>query len=220
MAPKSFLLSPELDGYLVAHQRPLDDIQSRLIAETEKLGGVSGMQISPGQGALMGLLTSLLGARHALEVGTFTGYSALCVARALPPDGTLLCCDVSEEWTAVGRRYWQEAAVADRIELVLGPATETLASRPEEPPWDLVFIDADKPSYPAYWELVVPRTRPGGAILVDNTLWSGHVADPANTDETTQGMRAFNDMVAADDRVESVVLPIADGLTLARRVPS
>ncbi len=218
MAPKSFLLSPDMDAYLVAHGRPLDDIESRLVAETEELGDRAGMQISPSQAALMGLLTALLGARDAVEIGTFTGLSALCVARALGSGGSLLCCDVSEEWTAVGRRYWQEAGVADRIQLVIGPAADTLAALPTEPRWDLAFIDADKPGYPVYWDHVVRRMRPGGAILVDNTLWSGAVAEATKTEESTVAMRRFNDMVAADDRVESVILPVADGLTLARRL--
>lgn len=217
MSPKSFLLTEPVHDYLLAHSTRLDDLQRRLIAETAGLGGVAGMQIAPEQGLLMSILTRLMGARRALEVGTFTGYSALCIARALPPGGTLLCCDVSEEWTAIGRRYWREAGVDDRIELRLGPATETLESLPADPPFDLVFIDADKGGYAAYWEQAMRLLRPGGAVLVDNVLWSGRAVEGAAEGDTAF-IRAFNDAVAADPRVEVVMLPLADGLTLARRL--
>jgi caffeoyl-CoA O-methyltransferase len=203
--------------YLVAHGTPPDAIQRRLIEETAALGGVARMQIAPEQGALMTLLAQLVGARLAVEVGTFTGYSALCLARGLAPGGRLVCCDVSEEWTAVGQRYWKEAAVDDRIELRLGPAAETLRSLPAEPPIDLAFIDADKGSYPTYWQEIVQRLRPGGLVMVDNVLWSGRVIDPDATDDDTEAIRRFNDLVAADDRVEAVMVPVSDGLTLARR---
>lgn len=158
----------------------------------------------------------LVGARRAVEVGTFTGFSALAIARALPSDGHLLCCDVSEEWTAIGRRAWARAGVDDRIELRIAPALDTLAGLPDEPIIDLVFIDADKPGYVDYWEALLPRMRPGGLVLVDNTLWSGRVVDGADHDDTTSVIRAFNDHVTADPRVELVVLPICDGLTLCR----
>ena len=157
--------------------------------------------------------------RRAVEIGTFTGYSALCIARALPADGTLLCCDVSEEWTSVGRRYWERAGVAGAITLALGPALETLRALPADATFDLAFIDADKPSYLAYYEELVPRVAPGGLILVDNTLWSGRVVDPDAHDPDTDAIRAFNAHVAADPRTDTVLLPVGDGLTLCRVNP-
>ena len=215
--PKSFFLTPELHDYLVAHIPPLDDVQRDLIAETETLGGISVMQIAPEQGAFMTLLTRLIGARRAVEVGTFTGYSALSIARGLPDDGTLLCCDVSEEWTAIARKYWERAGIDDKIELRIAPALDTLRSLPTGEQFDLAFIDADKENYPNYYEEVLARLRPNGVILVDNTLWMGAVLAPDATDESTKAIRAFNDMVSADDRVESVILTVGDGLTLIRK---
>ena len=216
MSPKSFLLSDRVHDYLVGHSLPLDDVQTALIAETEALGGVARMQVAPEQGAFMTVLTRLLGVRHAVEVGTFTGYSALCIARGLAGGGRLVCCDVSEEWTAIARRHWEAAGVAGRIDLRIGPAAQTLAAMAAEPPVDLVFIDADKGGYPAYWEHALRLLRPGGAVLVDNVLWGGRAVE-GEADEDTAAIRAFNDAVAADDRVEAVMLPVADGLTLARR---
>ncbi len=214
MSPKSFLLSDALHGYLLAASTPIDEVLRSLVDETVRLGGVSGMQVAPEQGLLLTLLTRAMGARRAVEVGTFTGYSALCIARGLAEGGRLTCCDVSEEWTDIGRRHWEAAGVADRIDLVLGPAAETLA-RLEDEPVDLCFVDADKEGYATYWDLLVPRVRPGGVLLVDNVLWSGRVLDPGQDDPDTLAIRAFNEKVAADDRVEVVLLPIADGLTLA-----
>ena len=216
-APKSFHLPPAVHEYLLRHGSPPDALAQELIEETRRLGGISLMQIAPEQGAFLTLLTRAIGARRAVEVGTFTGYSALCIARGLPADGRLLCCDVSEEWTAIARRYWDRAGLADRIELRLGPAAETLAALPAEPVFDLAFIDADKGGYPAYYEAILPRLRPGGLILVDNVLWFGRVADPAADDEATAQIRAFNAKVAADPRVEAVLLPIGDGLTIVRK---
>jgi caffeoyl-CoA O-methyltransferase len=217
VAPKSFLLSPELAAYIVDHGTPPDAHQRALIEETRGLGPVAGMQIAPEQGAFLTLLTRLIGARYAVEVGTFTGYSSLCIARGLPAEGRLLCCDVSEEWTAIARRAWASAGVADRIELRLAPAAETLRSLPREETIDLAFIDADKPGYPVYYEEILARLRPNGLVLVDNVLWDGRVVQPDADDDNTRAIRAFNDMVAADDRVEVVMLPIADGLTLCRK---
>ena len=214
--PKSFLLTAELGEYLVAHGTPPDAVQSALIDETAKLGAVAGMQIAPEQGAFLTILTRALGVRTAIEIGTFTGYSALCIARGLPSDGHLLCCDVSEEWTAVGRKHWDQAGVGERIELRIGPAVDTLAALPSEPQFDLAFVDADKPNYANYFEGLLPRMRPNGVILVDNVLWSGNVVKADADDENTLAIRAFNDKVAADDRVDTVMLPIADGLTLCR----
>jgi caffeoyl-CoA O-methyltransferase len=216
-APKSFFLTKPVHDYLVAHAPPLDEVQQDLIAETEALGGISMMQIAPEQGAFMTLLTRLIGARNAIEVGTFTGYSAISIARGLPDDGTLLCCDVNEEWTAIARKYWKRAGVDDKIELRIAPAIETLRSLPAGERFDLAFIDADKPSYPNYYEEVLARLRRNGVILVDNTLWGGAVADAKATDDNTKAIRAFNDAVAADDRVESTILTVGDGLTLIRK---
>jgi len=207
-------MTPRLHDYLVAHGTPPDDVQQALIAETAALGRAAQMQIAPEQGAFMTMLTSVLGARDAIEIGTFTGYSALCIARGLVPGGRLLCCDVNESWTAIGQRHWARAGVADRIELRIGPALETLAALPAAAAFDLAFIDADKPNYQHYFEALLPRIRPGGLILVDNVLWSGLVVDESASDADTVAIRAFNDAVASDPRVEVVMLAIADGLTL------
>jgi caffeoyl-CoA O-methyltransferase len=215
--PKSFFLTQAVHDYLVAHIPPLDDVQRDLIAETEALGGISMMQIAPEQGAFMTMLTRLVGARRAVEVGTFTGYSSLCIARGLPDDGALLCCDVNEEWTAIARKYWERAGVDGKIELRIAPALETLRSLPAGELFDLAFIDADKENYPNYYEEVLSRLRRNGVILVDNTLWMGAVIDPKATDDQTNTIRKFNDAVAADDRVESVILTVGDGLTLIRK---
>jgi caffeoyl-CoA O-methyltransferase len=215
--PKSFNLSPEIHQYLVAHGTPPDDVQQALIERTSELGGISMMQIAPEQGAFMTILTRLLGVRKAVEVGTFTGYSSLCIARGLADGGTLVCCDVSDEWTSIGQEYWERAGVADRIDLRIAPALETIATLPDDEHIDLVFIDADKENYANYYEALLPRLRTNGVILVDNTLWSGAVIDASRDDSSTVAIRAFNDMVAADDRVDSVQLAISDGLTLLRK---
>jgi len=218
VSPKSFLLSEDIHDYLIEHSTPLDDIRTRLIAETAELGGISVMQIADEQSILITILTRLLGVRTAVEVGTFTGMSSLAIALGMPPDGHLLCCDVSEEWTAVARRYWAEAGVDGRIELRIGPAIETLRALPSEATFDLAFIDADKPGYVGYWDELVPRIRPGGVLLVDNVLQNGSITDPAATHESVLAMRTFNDHAAADSRVELVMLPISDGLTVARKL--
>jgi predicted O-methyltransferase YrrM len=211
-------LSQELHDYLTAHSTPPDDVLRDLAAETaSKFGTAAGMQIGPEQGTFMTLLTRLAGARRAVEIGTFTGYSAICIARGLAAGGSLLCCDVSTEWTSLARRYWQRAGLADRIELRLGPAAQTLRGLPEGTSFDLAFLDADKTGYVGYWELLVPMISPGGVILADNTLSHGRVTDAGDRGDDVQGIRDFNDMAAADDRVELVLLPIGDGLTLARK---
>jgi caffeoyl-CoA O-methyltransferase len=217
MDPKAFFLSPEIHAYLVAHGTPPDPVLEDLARETLKIGPLARMQVAPEQGALLTLLTKLTGARRAIEVGTFTGYSSLCIARGLPSDGRLLCCDVSEEWTKLARSAWEKAGVASRIELRIAPAAETLRALPEREEWDLAFIDADKGGYAVYYAEILKRLRPGGLILADNVLWSGRVVDPAADDEQTRAIRAFNDLVARDDRVERVMLPVADGLTLIRK---
>lgn len=215
--PKSFFLGAEIHEYLVGHGTPPDAVQQALIARTAELGGVSRMQIAPEQGAFITMLTRLLDVRNAVEVGTFTGYSALCIARGLADGGRLLCCDVSEEWTAIARDAWSEAGVADRIELRIAPAIDTLRALPAERTIDLAFVDADKPMYGAYADEILDRMRTGGVLMVDNVLWGGAVVDAAAADENTVAIRAFNDWLAADDRVETVMLPLGDGLTLARR---
>jgi caffeoyl-CoA O-methyltransferase len=215
--PKSFQLSAEIHAYLVAHGTPPDDVQEALIAETRGLGMIAGMQVAPEQGALLTLLTALTSARLAVEVGTFTGYSSLCIARGLAPGGRLVCCDVSEEWTAIARRYWERAGVADRIDLRIAPASETLRALPADPPIDFAFIDADKTGYLDYYEQILERMRPNGLVVVDNVLWAGNVIDDAVDDDNTRAIRHFNDTVAADDRVDRVMIPVSDGLTLLRK---
>jgi caffeoyl-CoA O-methyltransferase len=216
--PKSFFLSPAIHDYLVAHGTPPDPVQQALIKETnERVADFAMMQIAPEQGAFMTLFTMAIGARNAIEVGTFTGYSALCIARGLPADGHLLCCDVSEEWTSIGRTAWAQAGVADRIELRIAPAIDTLRALPMDATVDLAFIDADKPSYASYFEELVPRLRPGGVILVDNVLWSGSVVDDTAQDDNVKAIRAFNDMVAADERVDAAMVPLGDGITFLRK---
>ncbi|MCE7083372.1 O-methyltransferase [Streptomyces sp. ST2-7A] len=214
------IVNPALDSYLIAHATPAaDDVLRDLAEETRRAyPDLTSMQITQDEGALLALLVGLTGARRIIEVGTFTGYSALCMARALPADGTLLACDISEEWTSVARRYWERAGVADRIELRLAPALETIRSLPLEETFDLAFIDADKVGYPDYWEALVPRIRRGGLLVLDNVLRSGKVVDPDDTDEATEAIRRVNDTITADGRVESVLLPVRDGVTLARKI--
>lgn len=218
MTPKSFFLDEALHAYVVQHGEALTPVQRKLIAETAGLGDIAQMQIAPEQGHLLALLVRLTGARQAIEIGTFTGYSALSIARALPDDGHLLCCDVSETWTAIARKAWDEAGVADRIELRIAPALDTLRALPTEATVDFAFIDADKAGYASYFEELVPRLRPNGLIAVDNTLWGGGVLDGSgHDDENTVALRSFNELVAADERVESLILTIGDGLTLIRK---
>lgn len=211
-------LSPAVIDYAIAHGTDTDDEIARdLRAETQELGPVAGMQIGVDQGQLLTLLARLVGATRAVEVGTFTGYSALCIARGLAPGGTLTCCDVNEDWTAIARRAWERAGLADRIDLRLAPALETVRALPRGPHLDLVFIDADKRRYVDYWAELVPRVRPGGLLLADNVLWSGRVADGSDDEPDTVALRRFNDVVATDSRVDALILPVFDGLTMARR---
>ena len=216
--PKSFQLSSEIHDYLIAHGSPPDDIERRLIEETAALGAIARMQIAPEQGALLRILTRVIGATRAVEVGTFTGYSALCIARGLRPEGRLLCCDVSDEWTKIGRRHWEAAGVADRIELRLGPALDTLKSLPPGEVFDLAFIDADKTGYPGYYEEILLRTRPGGLILIDNVLQGGRVIDESQTDESVVAIRDLNDAIVKDERVRVVLLPIGDGVSVVQKI--
>ncbi len=215
---RNFTVTDEVRDYAADHGSwPADEVVDRLRSTTQALGGVSGMQIGDDQGQLLTMMARLTGARRAVEVGTFTGYSSLCIARGLVEGGSLLCCDISHEWTSIGLAAWEEAGLRDRIELHLGPAIETLRALPPDADIDLVFIDADKTGYAGYWDELVPRVRPGGVLLVDNVLWSGRVVDLSDTDADTVALRAFNDLVAGDNRVESLVLTAFDGLTIARK---
>ncbi|MET8146963.1 O-methyltransferase [Actinoplanes sp. NPDC049668] len=216
MTYKGLSLTEDLHRYLLSHGTPPDEITADLIAETRAvLPGDAVMQVAPEQAAFLRLLTGLIGVRNAVEVGTFTGLSSLSIARGLADGGRLTCFDISEEFTGIARKYWRRAGVDDRIELRIGPAAERLRELPAEPHLDLVFVDADKGGYPAYWNELVPRVRPGGVLLIDNVLWSGEVVDPR--DENGRAIAAFNELARDDDRVELVILPIADGLTMARR---
>jgi caffeoyl-CoA O-methyltransferase len=217
---KSFFLSDELQSYLVASSTPIDDVLRDLREETAALGGYAQMQIASEQGAFLTSLAATMGAQRIVEIGTFTGYSSICLARGLAPGGRLECFDVSEEWTEVARRYWQRAGLADQIMLTIGPAAETLAGLASEPPVDLAFIDADKTGYPAYVEALLPKLRTGGVLLLDNTLRGGSVLPSARNgqDESTRAIVDLNAALAADDRVATVLLPIADGLTMVRKL--
>jgi caffeoyl-CoA O-methyltransferase len=211
-------LDRKLYEYVLAHRTPDDEILTDLRAETAALGDVAGMLTAPEQVALLRLLVSLSRTRDALEIGTFTGMSALGIARGLGPTGRLVCLDASEEWTAIARRYWRRAGVDHRIDLRIGPALSTLRAMPAAPAFDFCFLDADKPAYPDYWEEIVPRLRPGGLVVVDNVLRDGEVVRPSIRTRGARAIRAFNDRVVADARVESVMIAVADGLTLARRL--
>jgi len=218
MARRSLELDDRLYDYLVQFGTRESELLKDLRAETAKLPG-AGMQIGPEQGAFMGLLVELIGAKRALEIGTFTGYSSLCIAGALPADGKLICCDVSEEYTKVARDYWRRAGLESKIELRLGPAVATLDALIQAgvEPFDFVFIDADKSNYSNYYDRAIELARPGGLIAIDNVLWGGDVADPANTGDDTQAIRAVNQKVRNDERVTLALAPIGDGLTLARK---
>ncbi|AOR36811.1 SAM-dependent methyltransferase [Streptomyces fodineus] len=209
---------PLVGGYLLSHHTPTDDILGELAVTTrEAAADAAHMQVSSDEGTLLTMLTRLTGARFAVEVGVFTGYSTLCIARGLADGGRLLACDVSEEWTAIGRPYWERAGVADRIDLRIAPALETLDALDTEPVIDIAFIDADKANYPAYYEEIVRRLRPGGLVVLDNVFLGGRVLDPAYQEEQHLAMRRLNDLITADERVDSVMLPVRDGLTIARR---
>lgn len=217
MRRKTIGLSDELYDYVLSASLREPEVLRRLREETASHPR-GGMQIAPDQGQLMQLLVTLMGARRAIEVGVFTGYSSLAVALALPPDGWLVACDVSEEFTAIARRYWAEAGVAERIDLRIAPALETLdalLTGGQEGGFDFAFVDADKENYAGYYERCLRLLRPGGLIAVDNVLWSGRVADSSAGDAETLALRAFNEKVRDDARVSIAMLPVADGLTLA-----
>lgn len=218
MSNRTIRLDDRTYEYLLAHSLREDARLAALRAETASHPQVN-MQIAPEQGQFMQMLVRLTGARRAIEVGVFTGYSSLAVALAMPPDGRLLALDVSEDFTSVARRHWRAAGVADRIELVIAPASATLAARLERGEagsYDFAFIDADKTGYLGYYEQLVKLLRPGGLIVADNTLWSGEVANPENREADTVALRAFNDALHSDPRIDLALLPVGDGLTLAR----
>jgi caffeoyl-CoA O-methyltransferase len=219
MTPRSFLLTPELHEYVRAASEAPDDVAADLLAETaamaERGEAPATFQIAPEQGAFMQLLARALGARHAIEIGTFTGFSALCIARGLPDDGSLICLDRSAEWTAVARRYWARAGVDDRIDLRLGDALPTLRSLPSAETFDLAFVDADKTGYAAYVDELHARMRTNGLVLLDNTLRAGRVLHPESDDD--RAIAALNAALATDSRWETVLLPVADGLTALRK---
>jgi len=210
-------MSEPLYDYLVQHGHNADPVLAELARETEQLGPIAMMQIAPEQGTLMQILVRVIGATSAVEIGTFTGYSALSVARGLGPDGRLLCCDINEEWTAIARKYWAKAGVADRIELRLAPALETLAALPTEHTFDFAFIDADKVSYRQYYDALLPRLRANGLIVFDNVLWMGQVLDAQTQSDDTKALQALNDFIARDERVQAVMISVSDGLTIVRK---
>ena len=219
MSNRTIGLSDELAAYVVEVGTREPDVLARLREETAALPQ-HGMQIAPDEGAFLSILVELIGARRCIEVGTFTGYSSTAIALALPDGGQLICCDVSEEWTSLARKYWDEAGVADRIDLRIAPAVETLdqlLADGEEDAFDFAFIDADKPGYDAYYERLLRLVRPGGLIALDNTLWGGEVLDQNTDDESTRAIQALNAKLAGDDRITLCLVPVADGVTLARR---
>ena len=211
-----------LHAYMVEHGARQDDVLRRVEEETAAMGEISAMQIAPDQGAFMTLLARAIGAREALEVGTFTGYSAICIARGLEPGGRLLCCELSEEYAEIAARNAAAAGVGDRVEIRVGPAAETLRALPEREAFDLAFIDADKTGYPVYYSEALKRVRPGGLILLDNVLAGGGIAAaddevPEEWRESVQALRRLNDELVDDERVDLAMVGIADGLTIARK---
>ncbi len=213
-------LTDELHGYIVDHGARQDDVLRRVQDETAAMGRVANMQVAPDQGAFLTLLCRMIGAREALELGTFTGYSAICIARGLAPGGRLIACELSEEYAATAAANLEAAGVADRVEIRIGPAAQTLRDLPERESFDFAFVDADKPGYPEYYELVLARLRPGGIVAVDNVLADGGVVDEADANmrpESLEAIMRLNDQIVADERVDVAMLGIADGLTLARK---
>lgn len=219
MSNRTIALDDTLYRYMLNTSLRENEIQHRLRRETMQLE-MANMQIAPEQGQFMALLVELMGASRLIEVGTFTGYSALCMAQAMPADGKLVCCDINPNWTAIGERYWQEAGVADRIELRIAPALDTLDALLTEEgsdAFDMIFIDADKINYTNYYERGLKLVRKGGLLMFDNTFWGGAVADPAEQDEDTVAIRSLNGKLHEDQRITLSLLPLGDGLTLARK---
>tara|TARA_B100000965_G_scaffold115147_1_gene94972 strand:- start:551 stop:1237 length:687 start_codon:yes stop_codon:yes gene_type:complete len=214
---RSFFLEDELLDYIMSHSASADQVQEALIEETAELGWVARMQISVDQGNFLTMLVKAIGPKFAVEIGTFTGFSSISIARGLPENGSLLCCDVSEKWTAIARKYWERAGLNDRIELVLAPALETLDNLPKDTEIDFAFIDADKGNYKNYYEAVLSRLSSHGMIVIDNVLWSGRVIDETVDDEDTHAIKDFNSHVRNDDRVTCTMLSIGDGVSLIQK---
>ena len=217
MSTRQLAITDRLEAYVLGHARE-SAIAARLRAETAKLP-LAGMQIGADQAAFMALLVRAIGAKRCIEIGTFTGYSALAIACALPEDGKLICCDISEEWTAIARRYWNEAGIGGRIDVRLAPALDTLRELAHEGrgQYDFAFIDADKSNYGAYYEVCLSLLRSGGLIVLDNMLWSGRVADPGHRDADTDAIRALNAKIDIDGRVDASLLTVGDGVMLVRK---
>jgi caffeoyl-CoA O-methyltransferase len=212
-------LNDELHAYLVEHGAREDEVLRRVREETAAMGDIADMQVAPDQGAFMRLLCGILGAREAIELGTFTGYSAICIARGLEPGGRLICCEISEEYAEIAARNFEDAGVADRIEIRIGPALDALSALPEREAFDFAFIDAHKPEYPDYYEECLKRARVGGVIAVDNVLGGGAIVgdSPGFREEYLEGIRRLNETIRDDERVDIAMVGIADGLTLARK---
>ena len=220
MSKKSWALDDQMQKYVRTHGVRESPAAAALRVRTQKLGRISAMQISPEQGALMALLAHSVGARRALEIGTFTGYSALVVAEALASGGTLVACDVSEEWTSIGKEYWQKAGVLDKIDLRIGPAQDTLTElmhSGQRRSFDFAFIDADKQNYGKYYESCLSLVRPGGLVCIDNVFWGGSVADATRKDEDVEAIRKVTQQIHADERVDAVIVPVGDGLLVTRK---
>ena len=212
-------MTQDLYRFMLRNRTPEGQLLGALRRETEqRIGELAGMMISEEQGLFLRMLVGAMGAKNAVEVGTFTGYSAICIASALPADGELLCCDISDEWTEIGVPYWKRSGLSDRIDLRIGPALETLRVLPSEPAIDFVFVDADKDNYVAYYEALLPRVRTNGLLAFDNVMWHNWMMDAANQDAETIGIREFNDHILDDPRIETVMLHVGDGLTLIRKL--
>lgn len=217
MLEKFTALTPELYAYLIAHNPSPDPVLAELAAETEALGETGGWRVAHEEAALLTMLVRLIGARRAVEVGTFTGYGAISIARGLPPGGELVCCELEPRFADIARRYLVRAGLADRATVRVGPALDTLRALPRDPGFDFAFIDADKSAYADYYEELLPRLRPNGLIVIDNVLWKGRVVDPADPHRSTRAIRALNDALVRDPRVDVVMLPVTDGITLVRK---
>ena len=212
-------MTQDLYHFMLRNRTPEGPLLGELRRETEqRIGELAGMMISEEQGLFLRMLVGAMGAKSVVEVGTFTGYSAICIASALPDDGELLCCDISDEWTAIGVPYWKRSGLSDRIDLRIGPALETLRVLPSEPTIDFAFVDADKDNYVAYYEALLPKVRANGLLAFDNVMWHNWMMDAANQDAETIGIREFNDHILGDPRIETVMLHVGDGLTLVRKL--
>ncbi len=212
-------LTQDLYRFMLRNRTAEEQLLGELRRETEqRIGRLAGMMISEEQGLLLRILVAAIGARRVVEVGTFTGYSAACMAAALPADGRLVCCDVSQEWTSIGVPYWRRGGLSDRIDLRIAPALDTLRELPSQPPIDFAFVDADKDNYVAYFEALLPKLRPNGLLAFDNVMWHNWMMDAANQDAETIGIREFNDHILGDPRIETVMLHVGDGVTLIRKL--